>query len=313
MTVGAATSPIVLYYSLAQTLVALMAAMSPDFTPTRSHGLSHPIIQDGVAGPLLLSQISVKNKGKSGLFQAVAAQLHSETLSSGVTLSALVCSLIESHGLVGENPDPMPLNCSANHAYFDSTSQEGVPQLQLALSPLPKAVHERPGANTPPHQPIRDWLQPFPSLDGYDNLQPMVFDSDRETSYVLASWELSPAAAGAPLADGRFEEERKLVERVMQLPSPRLDGGFNLYGWVLPAVGGNQRALHPLATWLAVLFTMSMLARYHPALWTRMLDADESVDAERLKNVLDIARTSVPKLVHDEVARVDGHPSNATP
>ena len=44
--------------------------------------------------------------------------------------------------------------------------------------------------------------------------------------------------------------------------------------WLLPGAGGTGQSMHPLMAWWAVLFTLSMLARYQPAEWAAHVDVD---------------------------------------
>jgi hypothetical protein len=57
--------------------------------------------------------------------------------------------------------------------------------------------------------------------------------------------------------------------------------------YVYPALGGATMPLHPLLAWWAILFTLSMLARYEPAAWMKHISVDSSPDAVPLKNALD--------------------------
>jgi hypothetical protein len=72
-------------------------------------------------------------------------------------------------------------------------------------------------------------------------------------------------------------------------------GGINLtdvedvFSWILPVIGGNTKTMHPLVMWWAVLYALSMLARYKPSNWTRMLDVDRSPDAPAIEYLLDEA------------------------
>lgn len=65
--------------------------------------------------------------------------------------------------------------------------------------------------------------------------------------------------------------------------------------WLRPAVGGV--ALSSLLTWWALLFGLSMLARYEPAGWMRELDYDSSDLAAPLGELLEIGLHRVPELV----------------
>ena len=65
----------------------------------------------------------------------------------------------------------------------------------------------------------------------------------------------------------------------------------------MPGIGDNLAVLSPLMAWWALLFGFSVVARYHPALWTRALDADRSTLAVPLESLLDEALEVVPALV----------------
>jgi hypothetical protein len=54
--------------------------------------------------------------------------------------------------------------------------------------------------------------------------------------------------------------------------------GFDYRGSrvILPAVGTPPKEVHPLMFWWAILYTSSMLARYHPEAWTVLTNADTS-------------------------------------
>jgi hypothetical protein len=65
--------------------------------------------------------------------------------------------------------------------------------------------------------------------------------------------------------------------------------------WLRPAVAGV--ALSSLLTWWALLFGLSMLARYEPAGWMKELDYDSSDLAAPLGELLEIGLHRVPELV----------------
>ena len=67
--------------------------------------------------------------------------------------------------------------------------------------------------------------------------------------------------------------------------------------YVFPSIGGDTQALHPLLAWWAVLFALSLLARYQPDTWTRYLDVDSSAYAEPLETLLDRALIVCPQLL----------------
>jgi len=71
-----------------------------------------------------------------------------------------------------------------------------------------------------------------------------------------------------------------------------------------PVLEGRQEVMRPLLAWHAVLFGLSMLTRYEPARWTRMIDVDHSPQATVIEYVLDLALDAVPDLVDEAIRTV---------
>jgi len=67
--------------------------------------------------------------------------------------------------------------------------------------------------------------------------------------------------------------------------------------YLRPAVGG-QRAPSILMTWWAVLFALSHLARYAPAVWTAAISPDSSVLTVPIEDGLRSAKRGLPRLVY---------------
>lgn len=67
--------------------------------------------------------------------------------------------------------------------------------------------------------------------------------------------------------------------------------------WLLPATAGSDQPFEPITAWWVLLFGMSILARYDPALWSASLDLDKSNRAVPLRLVLDEALVAVPRLI----------------
>ena|SRR5690349_5371856 len=87
--------------------------------------------------------------------------------------------------------------------------------------------------------------------------------------------------------------EQVRVDRINQVVKPYAHGEYYLY----PQLIAGQPPLHPLMAWWAVLYTLSMLARYHPAAWTVAIDVDASAAATSLEHALKEATTTIPALV----------------
>ena len=59
-------------------------------------------------------------------------------------------------------------------------------------------------------------------------------------------------------------------------------------------------------TWWAVLYTLSMLARYQPAEWARCIDINNSPYANSVEVLLTASRIAIPHLVLSTLNEVSG-------
>lgn len=74
---------------------------------------------------------------------------------------------------------------------------------------------------------------------------------------------------------------------------------------VMPSIGGHREALHPLMVWWQVLFALSVLTRYHPDRWTKMIDVNTSKQAVAIEYVLNLALDAVPDLLDEAFGLVN--------
>ena len=65
-----------------------------------------------------------------------------------------------------------------------------------------------------------------------------------------------------------------------------------------PSLDGSPRPIHPLVVWWAVLFGLSILARYEPESWGIAIDVNRSPDAVPIEHLLEAALDTVPELLH---------------
>jgi YaaC-like Protein len=70
---------------------------------------------------------------------------------------------------------------------------------------------------------------------------------------------------------------------------------------VLPSVGGSGKPSHPLVTWWAVLFSLSMIARYVPDGWGEIISVNVSPAATAVESLLSQAATGLPELIYDTI------------
>jgi hypothetical protein len=78
---------------------------------------------------------------------------------------------------------------------------------------------------------------------------------------------------------------------------------YNRERYLFPAAGSSHLSMHPLMAWWAVLYTLSMLARYQPAEWAAHIDIDSSQHAAAIEKLLKEALEIVPKLIAEAIGQ----------
>jgi len=76
--------------------------------------------------------------------------------------------------------------------------------------------------------------------------------------------------------------------------------------YLFPALGDNAQPLHPLLAWWAVLYALSMVARYEPVAWTEMTSINTSTEASSIEHLLDTAVRRLPRLILDVIDELLG-------
>lgn len=128
----------------------------------------------------------------------------------------------------------------------------------------------------------------YPALRGltFDGNARAFFDGERQMFRVPVSADRVEALGMAAYLQGA---------------SPHLGDRY-----LIPAVGGSSQALRPLMTWWLLLFSFSMLARYHPKRWTEVLALDSSKVASQVEHLLDLAISVVPEMIARKLAEGTG-------
>lgn len=267
--------PLTLFYGLSQAGRAIAAAFAEEPWQLKGHGIAARNIQGGFV------DLELQDKG-GGSFTRLASVLGSPSLPSPVSLHQLWATLPEARD------HPLP-------------TEGDLPLLRLWPERMDAMVLS-PVSN--------GWLSGFPtSLAQENNPKEAVarYMSDYPTA---AGWEFS-VAEEVPL---RIYEDpawrvcvhlrwmtpgmdRQATHREARLREVGVRYGDDDALWVPPALTGNTRPLHPLLVWWAVLYGLSMLARYVPARWTEHLDVDNSALAVPLETVLDGALEACPELI----------------
>lgn len=131
------------------------------------------------------------------------------------------------------------------------------------------------------------YLASYPTLQGSVGINPPLPPFVNQSTQVVAVSRSWPIPGGYPPR----MSERELLH---QLTHPYRAENER---WVFPAIGGSSEVLHPLLAWWAVLFVLSMLARYVPAEWSSYLAVDQSADAVALEAALGHARDACPQII----------------
>jgi hypothetical protein len=280
--VGTATRPLLLFYALSQAGRAITAAHAVDRWRLQGHGLSAPML----ANPELL-KIEIKANPSPGgakhhadapidSFRGVAHATGSPTFERPVAIGELWSSLPEVHDLppqtLGQWPRALPV------LQLDDLNQKFVmwDRVSVAIANVP----------WPSPETLEQQLAHYPAAGDLvvDRLQPGLPEM-----YV-------PTTVGDALKCHWPSDEPDVAGHAKTIGARTSTGLFDRDGrWLRPAVGGQ--AASPLVTWWALLFGLSMIARYEPAGWRWALDYDLSELAAPLDELLEFALDAIPELV----------------
>jgi len=261
---GFAGRPLPLFYSLSQGGRAILAARG-SAQPDR-----HGLVMRDVGASLLKSVVRPDRRG--GAFGLLCEALDSARLVNGVELGALLCSLPELGNPVYPVPEGWPLPALM---WPEPTESWGVPPTRVRT-----AVVLGGQLQTADH--VRQYLAPYPistevtwEVAGEPMRLPHLMRSPTPAGYgVVIDWHVSTL-------DEVASEYRWFGRR-----------------WLRPAVEPGGRSVPiPLMVWWALLFGLSILARYHPVEWVRALDLDRSAVAVPLRRVMEEALIGLPHLV----------------
>ncbi|MEE1806766.1 YaaC family protein [Streptomyces sp. BE133] len=98
------------------------------------------------------------------------------------------------------------------------------------------------------------------------------------------------------------EETGTIDQRLERLQTMTREYACQRY--FFPTIAGLPRELHPLMAWWVVLYALSMLARYQPAEWARLIDVDNSQHAIPIERILEQAMEHLPTLIAATIEEV---------
>jgi len=280
---GPASSPLLLFYGLSQAGRAIAAAavgQRADDWRLSGHGIKAQPLNADLPDIKVVAQ---PNDGKASYVRL--SRIVGSPIWSGAG-SPLLFRLWDAipeminHPLRAKEERRVPLLAIPN------SSLDGHQMVSAQVSGFPRYLA---GGNAS-RADFDTFMASYPSAHGYIPVidqtdKPQYHDySDIDGLSVQMGWEAGPTY---PVP----EEIR--VARLNAVVRPYTRGSFYLF----PATVAGAEPLHPLMTWWAVLYTLSMLARYQPAEWARWIDINHSEYANAVEHLLGEAQNVVPEII----------------
>lgn len=291
---GYETKPILQYYGLnqaARAIVAVSAARQAAWQ-LRGHGLTCPNLDESKS----LGDVLVVDQGGSRAFQVLAEHTGSPTLPIRTALREIWMSLPEGA--------EVPLSGSFGMCQAAELRVTGE-ERGLNGGVTSAALYGVTQTNGVPD----NWdnlLRRFPSLNRFEPRQREDGTLGRlHSGSTRRSWlALRVRQASGPPGELRLPETMSGYQ-LLSCGEEIYNSSGPIATRLIPTIAGNSAPLTPIVTWWAVLYSLSMLARYQPSGWTRFLDIDSSPDAPAIEYVLDEAHRVCVNLVVHELGRAE--------
>ncbi|MFF3313505.1 YaaC family protein [Streptomyces sp. NPDC002952] len=294
--VGPQTRPLLVFYGLSQAGRAIAAA-AVDLKDQDWNLVSHGIHASGYHLDFPDIQIRTDPAGTAGSFVRLSDLLQSPAWDNGT-----VVRLEDVWDALPANLD-YPLTererLTPLYASRDSIDDTGFhPLLTVDVGDIPDRV-----VDAGSRAALDGFLKAYPGTVGYEDFARRRVGTEDGPNYrrfhpnagwLSMHWQM-PAETGT-------EDQR--LERLYAMTR-----NYAGHRYFLPAIAGLQQELHPLMAWWAVLYALSMLARYQPAQWARHIDVDGSRHAVPIEKILDRALEHLPVLIADTIKEVATWPS----
>lgn len=282
---GRASRPLPLFYALSQAGRAIAAALASEHWILRGHGLTAPNLD--VSNVLDLQVRPNARASGSGQtidsFSGVASATGSDCPTRTMALGALWAAIPEIQHLLPEDTDHT-WHRALEVVPLDDLSASLVMWQRVNVAIAGVSVDETGASFLRENYPAAKDFEPYRLQPGLPILGQSLTtgQTGMRGFWPVAEDQLGPAGHAATFAS----------HSTQSLLNPDAS-------WVTPAVGGA--AMSPLMLWWALLYGLSMFARYEPAVWRDALDYDRSALAAPLGALLDIGLEVLPELVLDAI------------
>ncbi|MBZ4016132.1 hypothetical protein CCS38_10325 [Streptomyces purpurogeneiscleroticus] len=281
---GPATRPVQIFYSLSQFGRAIAAASSllhDGEWRLKAHGIGTRNLDTSLG----LCHVEVEPHAR-GAFVGIARAIGAEPLPAKerLALGELWPLLPEAQSVVLPGSGSVPV---LHFAPVALVHREEKRWCRLSLLPVPSLVRDKTEED-----PARldEFLGHYPSLAGWSHT-PDVPDS--------IIWKARDDRPGEeleiflPSRLGRAARHEEGAEEALARAT-EYRGSRDFYAF--PKLGSMSEPIHPLLAWWAVLFGLSILARYEPEAWAATIDIDRSPSANAVEHLLEQATAVVPHL-----------------
>ncbi|MHC5260513.1 YaaC family protein [Streptomyces sp. UC4497] len=281
---GPATRPVQIFYALSQFGRAIAAASGfLDETGWRLKG--HGIGTRNLDASLGLASVEVVPHAR-GSFPDVARAMGVEPLEAQnpLKLSDLWPLVPEAHTV----PLPGASGLSAMHFAPGGLVQRGEKTwCRLSLYPVPHDVRERSESD---RKVVDSFLARYPALAGWSHTPdvPETILWHNRGNGSEEELEVFLPSTLTPSADANAGRSEALSRATLYRSSSD--------AYAFPALGSMSTPIHPLLAWWAVLFGLSILARYEPASWAGIIDINTSHAANAVEHLLDQAIVVIPHI-----------------
>ena len=273
-TVGPAARPPPAFYGLSQAGRAVASAahsLPDDGFKLIGHGITCPGLRQGTESLEHLADVTVSDQRQGVAFVRLASVLESGSLPEPVRLGDL-------WGLLPDLQQPPLPGAGSLRAI---SARWGTAQEQIELRDFPAGLGTTAAL-------VNELPSQFTTLQGWgapsSGTPAAIHQSGNWFSPTTSVWLERAAGPGEPTSRRR----------------PTLDG-YGDQHLVLPRVGAADVSMHPFLVWWALLYSLSMLARYEPEFWASRIAIDRSAAALPIEILVDRALAMGPVLAHQAI------------